>query len=88
MRDSITKSEILSILIERGYKSPNDLFEQETQNILFEEFEVDPSTACDEIKDSVKKSAHNFRISVKIHYDKYQRLDPILTKHTVSTVTS
>ena len=87
MRTSISKYELLSRLIERGHKSPTDLFLHETESILFEEFQVDLNTACTEVLASVKESARNFRISVKIHYDKYQKLDPILTKNTVSSVT-
>ena len=84
MRTSISKREILSALIERGYTCPNDPFLRETENILFEEFHLDRNKKCD--SNFVSEKARNFRLSVKVMWDDYRKLDPILVNNTVRSV--
>ena len=81
MRTSISKREILTVLLERGFTSPNDAFVQETERILYDEFHLDETKKCDST--FVTKAASNFGLSVQILWNKYRKLDPILTNNTV-----
>ena len=85
---SISKENLLSILINRGFTSPiPDQFVVETENILFEQFGLDKDNVCDTVLASINNSAKRFQDAVKPYYAKYQQLSPILTngKHTVRT---
>ena len=87
---SISKQDLLSILIDRGFTSPiPDQFVVETEKILFEQFGLNKDNVCDTVLASINNSAKRFQDAVKPYYAKYQQLSPILTngKHTVRTFT-
>ena len=91
MPSSISKENLLQILIARGFTSPiPEPFVKETEKILFEEFHLDRATVSEEVVASIKNSATRFRDSVKDYYAKYQDLNPILNKdkHKVRSLTA
>ena len=91
MSSSISKSELLTILMERGFTSPiPQHFVVETENILFEKLHLDRDTVGETIVSSICESARRFCNTVREYYGKYQELTPILNngKHTVRIFTS
>ena len=85
--NSISKGELLSLLIEKGHTSPlNDAFQVDTEAILFDKFGLDVN--CDDTAKAVKEQARIFRCAVKPHYAKYGKLDPIFNNNPVRKFSS
>ena len=88
MPGSISKGALLSILINRGYTSPNEKFLKETEQVLYEELLLDKNELSDKEEELIKQSAQRFFDSVKAYYAKYHNLDSILKNNKVRRFTT
>ena len=82
MPSSISKGDVLSLLIEKGHTSPlSDAFKADTETILFEQFGLNADN--ESIVSAVKEKARLFQVAVTPHYKKYCRLEDIFHHSTV-----
>ena len=84
MPTSISKGEVLSILIEKGHTSPlTDEFKTDLELILFQKFGIHNDNECDPLVKAVQEKARRFHSAVTPLYRKHRRLETILDQNKV-----
>ena len=84
MAPSITKGDLLSLLINKGHTSPlTNEFKTDTELLLFQNFGLHNDNERDPKVKAVQEQARRFQSAVTPLYRKHHRLETILDKNKV-----